>query len=111
MILSEKWYNRARWFVLTVLPAFSAAYFALSDLFNLANALQVTGVCAILATFLGQVLRISTNNYVNSDARFDGDMIITESEDGASIKLDLNTEPEILAGQDSVTFRKITQTT
>jgi hypothetical protein len=109
MIVKEPWYSRIKWFVMIVLPAISAAYFSLSDLFDLDNALQVMGVCSILATFLGAVLLNSNKNYQASEERYDGDMVVTETEDGDTFRLALNAPPEILAAKGEVTFKRVVE--
>jgi len=110
MILSEPWYSRMKWFTAIVLPAIATAVFSLQEVFDITNAEQIMGVCAILATFLGTVLGISSNKYNNSDDRFDGDMILEEGEDGSTFRLNLNASPEDLAAKDSVTFKKVIET-
>ena len=110
MILSDKWYNLAKWFVGIVLPAISAAIFSLSDVFDIENAEQIMGVCAVLATFIGAVAGLSSRNYNNSEERFDGDMIMTDTEDGSTFRLNLNASPEDLAAKDSITFKKVVET-
>ena len=109
MILSEKWYYKVKWFIIIVLPAFSSAYFALSNVLSLPSAEQVVGTCAIIATFFGTVLGVSNKNYKSSDTRFDGEMFMLEHEDGATFRLNLNSEPEVLAAKDFVTFKKIVE--
>jgi len=109
MILPEKWYNIAKWFVTIVLPAIGAAVFSLQNAFDISNAEQITGVCSVLAIFLGTVLGISTKNYNTSDKAFDGDMIMTQGEDGDTFRLELNSTPEELAAKDNIRFKKIVE--
>ena len=66
MIFSNKVYNVLKWIVTIVLPAVSAAYFALAQVWGWPNAEQVVGTLAIITTFLGALLGVSTNSYNKS---------------------------------------------
>jgi hypothetical protein len=110
MIVKEPWYSRFKWLLWIVVPAFNSAYFALSDLLDLDNALQVVGVLSIVSTFLGVILGISNNAYQNSDARFDGDAVVIPREDDVPlVSLDLNADIPLvsLAERSSLTFKVV----
>lgn len=109
MILSDKLYGWVKWFVGIVLPAISAAVFSLQEIFDISNVEQIMGVCAILATFLGTVLLRSNHNYQNSEERFDGDLIVTKTEDGDTFRFALNTPPEVLEQKSDVTFKRVVE--
>lgn len=107
-MLSDTWYNRLKWFVMTVLPAFSAAYFALGNvILNLPAEEAVMGVCAILATFLTAVLGLSNKSYVNSGAKYDGVVELVMDPGGvAKASLNIQGDPEtLLTTKDEITFK------
>jgi len=108
MILPDKWYNLTKWLVGIVLPAISAAVFALSDVFNIDSVEAIMGVCAILATFLGTIFGISSRNYNNSEAAYDGNVVVTNPEDGPkNFSLELNKNPEELENQASIRMKVV----
>jgi hypothetical protein len=89
--LSNKWYDRAKWLVQIVLPAISAAYFALAELYEWDNALKVVGTLAIVTTFLGVILGLSSAQYNSSGLQYDGQMLVRVDPGGAlTPKLELN---------------------
>lgn len=94
-ILNNKQYEVAKWLVQIVMPAVASAYFALSQLVGLPAGGTVAGVMAILTTLVGTVLGISTKQYNQSDARFDG-YIEAEVDPGGvkTINLVVNGDPE-----------------
>lgn len=106
LMLSEKTYAIAKRLVQVILPAFGALYFGLGQIWGFPAIENVVGSITIITTFLGVVLGISTSNYYKSGAAYDGDMVITESVDGPkTFSLQLDGDPEDLAGMSSIRFR------
>lgn len=110
MILSNKAYDFVKWLVQMVLPAFGALYFGLAAIWDLPASEQVVGTCAIIATFLGASLGISHNAYENSDAAFDGNVVVTNNVDGAKVfSLELDGDPELIEERDSIRFKVVSE--
>lgn len=63
MKLSNKTYDIMKWIVTIVLPALSALYWGLSGIWDWPYAEQVVGTIAVVTTFLGALLGISTAQY------------------------------------------------
>lgn len=63
MILKNKHYDILKWIVQIVLPATGALYFGLGQIWNFPLGKEIVGSIAIITTFLGAILGISTNNY------------------------------------------------
>lgn len=61
--MSNKVYDVLKYIAIVVLPAISALYFGLAQFWNLPYAEQICGTIALVATFLGQILRISNKQY------------------------------------------------
>lgn len=102
-ILSEKWYERLKWFTLVFLPAFGAAYFSASLLIPvLPYAAEVVGLTAILATLFGSTVAVSNRNFKKSGA--DGSIKATIDGDTVYLsKLNLSEiTPEDLAGRNQI---------
>lgn len=69
MKLSNKVYDMLKWLALVVLPALSALYLGLSGLWGFPYGEQVSGTIALVDTFLGAVLGISSANYAKNSGR------------------------------------------
>lgn len=66
MQLSNKVYDKLKWVVQIVLPAIGALYAGLAIIWGkdaFPNSTEVVGSIALLATFLGSVLGISSKAY------------------------------------------------
>lgn len=100
-------YDKLKWVALIGMPAMATLYFALAGIWGLPYAHEVVGTLVALNTFLGVVLQISSNNYQTSNARFDGNLVISEDKTGRQLySLELNDDPELnLATKDAITFR------
>lgn len=104
--LPNKVYNFLKLVALILLPAVSTLYFMLGETWEWDNVTQVIGTIAAIQVFLGAILGISTRAYNKSDARFDGDFIETENEDGnKTFLLDLRSDPEELPTKKQITFK------
>ena len=76
LLISDAVYNTLKFFTLIVLPALGALYFGLSQIWDFPNGEQVVGTISLIGVFLGSMLGLSTHRYNNSDARFDGDLVV-----------------------------------
>lgn len=63
MLLSNRTYETGKKLVQVILPACGALYFGLGKVWGLPAAEEVVGTLALLATFLGVVLGISSSQY------------------------------------------------
>lgn len=105
-MLSETSYNIGKKLVQVVLPAFASLYFGLASIWGLPAAEEVVGTLAVITTFLGVTLGISTRQYEASGAAYDGSMIVTTTEDGPkTFTLEIDEDPEELEKRDSITFK------
>jgi hypothetical protein len=59
-----------------LLPAVGTLYFAVAGIWNLPSAQEVVGTIVAVDTFLGLLLHLSSNAYENSDAKFDGTLLV-----------------------------------
>jgi hypothetical protein len=103
--LSDARYNRLKWMAQIGLPSLGTLYFALDAVWGLWYASQIVGTVVAVDTFLGAVLNVSATRYNNSDARFDGSLIVAEDNNALIHKLDLTTDPEELGKQDEVVLK------
>jgi hypothetical protein len=105
-MLDDKTYNIGKKLVQVILPAFSSLYFGLASIWGLPAAEQVVGTLAVLATFIGVVLGISTKHYEESGAAYDGQIVVSEVEGGSKVfSLELDGDPMELESKKDVTFK------
>ena len=62
-MLSNRAYDILKWIAQIVLPALGALYFGLSSIWGLPYGEEVVGTIAVVDTFLGALLGISTAQY------------------------------------------------
>lgn len=105
MIDSRKAYDWVKYAALVVLPSLATLYFALSQIWGLPYGKEIVGSITAVDTFLGVVLHVSSNNYNNSEARFDGTMNVVETDTAKTFTLDLSKHPDVLEKQDQVVFK------
>lgn len=103
-LFSNKAYDALKWVSFVLLPALGAAYFALSQLLGLPYGVEVVGVLAIVDTLLGTLLRKSTQQYNDSDAKFDGAVVISPNSEGNS-DLNVSLNPQALARKKEIVVR------
>lgn len=61
--MNNKVYDVLKYIAQIVLPALGTLYFALAGIWNFPYAEQVVGTISAVDTFLGVILKISSNNY------------------------------------------------
>lgn len=104
VLLSNAVYDKLKPVVQYVLPAFAALYLALAPLWDLPKQEEVAGTVAALSAFMGVVLAISHKQYTNSDARFDGNIVVSPNADGNS-DLNVSLSPLALASKKEVVVK------
>lgn len=105
-MLSDRTYNFTKRLVQVILPALSSLYFGLAAIWGLPAAEQVVGTLAVVTTFLGVTLGISSREYEASGAAYDGNMLVTETPDGGkNFLLELESDPAELENKKAITFK------
>lgn len=69
MKLSNKAYDILKYIAQIVLPAVGTLYFALSGIWGLPYGEQIVGTVTAVDAFLGALLKISSDNYYNSEVQ------------------------------------------
>lgn len=106
MQLNNKVYDICKWITMILLPAISAAYFTLAQLLHLPGSEEVVGVIAIIITFMGAILGLSTQSYNNSDQKFDGVMHVDTSDPEKDLfTFELYQAPDGFPDKDQLTFK------
>lgn len=105
-LLSSSVYDSLKKVVQIVLPAFASLYFSLAQIWGLPAAEQVVGTLALLATFFGILLTLSSWSYNSVQAQTDGDVVIMIDESGKKIyTLELNSDPNDLDQKEMLRFK------
>lgn len=104
-ILKGSVYDVAKKTALVWLPSIGTLYFALAGIWGLPAAEEVVGSIVAVDTFLGVVLHISNTQYNNSEAKYDGHINVTETDDKLSYNMQLKGDPAELKNQSEVTFK------
>lgn len=82
-LITNGLYDKLKYIALILLPALGALYFGLAQIWNLPEPEKVVGSITVLDTFLGLLLKSSTDKYYKDGANFDGEVIV-EPEDGGN---------------------------
>lgn len=110
-LLGDSAYTKLKHSTTIVIPAVSALYFALAQIWHLPKAEEVVGSLAALNTFLGVVLGVSTRTYNRSDTKYAGIIEVEETPDAKQLNFILNEAATPLEKQPEVTFRVDTSST
>lgn len=63
ILFDNKTYDVLKWIAQILLPALGALYFGLAQIWGFPYGEQIVGSVAVIDTFLGVILGISTSNY------------------------------------------------
>lgn len=93
---TDQVYNKLKFIALILLPALAALYFGVSQIWGLPNTVEVMGTITLIDTFLGSLLKISTNTYnsgvIPQPKLYDGTMIVEPGEEGDRLRFtDIDT--------------------
>lgn len=84
LLLGDALYTKMKFFVQILIPAISSLYFGLGTIWNFPAVDKVTGSLAILATFFGGILGLSTRTYNAANSKYDGMIFVKPHEDGTT---------------------------
>lgn len=84
-ILTDTQYNLLRSTVQYVLPAAAVLYSGLALIWGFGYAEQVVGTIAAITTFSGVLLGLSRRAYSNSDDKYDGELVVKQSNGDTNI--------------------------
>ena len=105
VILSDNLYKTIKWAVGIVLPAAATLILALGEIWDWPNMNQIVGTVTALTTFLGVVAGVSTFQYNESDAAFDGTMRVNRQGEGQLSDLILDEDPLNIAARKEIRFK------
>lgn len=105
--LSSKTYDNLKRATQVGLPALGSLYFGLSQIWGLPAGEEVVGSLALLTTFCGVILGVSSKTYKNSDADVDGEIRIEKVEGKKVYALELEGDPGDFKDNQRVIFKVV----
>ena len=104
-VFAPRFYDHLKNAVQIYLPALSALYLGIAQLYGIPAPEKIVGTIALVTTFLGVCLKVSSTRYASSDADTVGAFVVAEDGGGAAgYRLILNENPETLADKQRITF-------
>lgn len=108
MTLTNKIYNILKYFTTIFLPAVGALYYGLAQIWGFQNPEDVNGTISLIIVFLGVLLGLSSRKYSKAThAGFDGDLIVSQDDDGKYLTLGVNDSIESMTAKDEVRLKVV----
>lgn len=104
-MLSDSLYNKVKKTATIILPALSALYVALAQIWGFPNVEGVVGTMAALNTFLGLVIQASKKSYYASNAPYVGEIKVVNQGEKKVFSLVVDGDPEELETMSSANFK------
>lgn len=104
MIKSNRLYDTLKYIAQVVLPGVGALYFGLAQVWHLPNAEEVVGTVTVVDSFLGVLLKKSSDNYEKSDLKYDGEIHVDEKTGTAKLSSE-DVSAVVDAGKTTATFK------
>lgn len=107
-LLTDKLYNIGKDAATIWLPAAAALYSALAVIWGLPFSVEVVGTVAAIVTFLGAVLKISSNRYNNQPVEYNGALKVNMTDPLVdNYRLELDSDWQELAKKDEVRIKVV----
>lgn len=105
LIMTNRTYDWSKKLVQIWLPASSALYFGLGQMWGFPYLDKIPGSIALVNVFLGLVLNVSHNRYKESDAAVDGDIVVTQNGERTVATLEFNDDATTLVKNKTIKFK------
>ncbi len=107
-LLSNSTYDVLKWVATILLPAVGALYFGIAQIWGLPAAEEVVGTIVTLEIFLGSILGISTKQYNNSEAKYDGALVVdTTNPEKDVLTVEVDKHPMDLVEKQDLTLKVV----
>lgn len=110
LVFTNKVYDVLKWVAQIFLPGLGTLYLTLGGLLNLPAVNKVTGTIIAVDTFLGFLLKKSSDNYEKSDEKFDGSLEVDKTKEEATVSIAVEGGVEDLKNNDEVLLKVGTET-
>jgi hypothetical protein len=105
-LLSDRSYRALTWLVLILFPLFGLVYFILSETLHFHEYDEIVALFAGVDLVCGVVLQIARTSYHKSLAKYDGVMVIDDSDDDTKVyRMEMHSDPDDLDKKDFVVFK------
>lgn len=105
VLLNDKTYNILKHVAAIGLPAASALYYALAQIWHFQHPGQIMATIAAVNVCIGALLGVSTAQYNGSEAKYAGIIEVVETEGRKLFSLNLNSDPEDIEKLSEATFK------
>lgn len=106
LMFTDSMYSFGKKLVQVYIPAVSSLYFGLGNIWGFPAIESVVGSFAVIATFIGVCLGLSSKQYDASEAAYEGDIVVTTNDEGRKLfSLEIHGDPNELEKQSSITFK------
>lgn len=105
LLFNNKAYDLIKFMALVLLPGIGALYFGVAAIWGLPYAEEVVGTIVVVDTFLGGLTGLTAAQYKNSDARFDGNIDLSEGDEPGTTDMRVRLTPEAVLGKDEVVVK------
>jgi len=92
LLIKGKAYDTLKYIAQIGLPAVGTLYFALSQIWGFGHGNEVVGSIVAIDAALGTMLHLSSQAYENSDAKYDGTVDVTETNDKKNFLLNVASD-------------------
>ncbi len=107
-LLSNSTYDVLKWVATILLPAVGALYFGIAQIWGLPAAEEVVGTIVTLEIFLGSMLGVSTKQYNNSEAKYDGALVVdTTNPEKDVLTVEVDKHPMDLVEKQDLTLKVV----
>jgi len=107
VIKNSKVYDGLKYVAQIFLPALGTLYFGMAQAWGWSNGTEVVGTLVAVDTFLGVLLHLSSVQYNNSTAKYDGVVRITENNLKKNYSLDLHDDIEEIDNKKQVLLKVV----
>lgn len=104
-LMSNRLYDTLKYLAQVLLPAVGALYFGLAQIWGLPNAEEVVGTITVVDTFLGVLLKISTDQYNNSDAKYSGHINVLQPDEDANTVMGVSIDPAAVVDKNEILLK------
>jgi Putative phage holin Dp-1 len=105
-MLDDRSYHYGKKLVQIYIPAASSLYFGLGSIWGLPAVEQIVGTLAVVATFIGVCIGLSSTQYDRSEAAYDGEVVVEKTDAGGKLfSLQLEGDPEEIEQKKTVAFK------
>lgn len=107
LLLSTSTYKKLR-LTQIVVPLLGSLYFGIGTIWGMPGIEEVTATVTVFVTFLAGIIKVSEGVYDNSEARFDGDMVVKDDGQGNIVyEMELNRDAGEFKDDNSIVFKVV----